>query len=351
MKPDRSSPYDIFLQALSHKQPAAVPVAIWYTRSALGLKGGAEKLLDYYQNPEIKLATQQYPLDAFPEALVIPGIYPDYGVALEASAFGCPIRFFDNSPPRPLPILQDIKEISRVKKIDPGQDGLMPQALKEYDYLLTHLDKKYTDRFPYLDGCAWLMGPLEVAGFILGHEKLFISFYDHPDLVRQLLTIVTEGLIAWLRRLESVAGELKLISLVEHTPGQISAAHSEEFFFPFCSEIFRQFPKAIRLYHNEDNLRHILPKLPSLGAHIWHFGPWDVKEIKETVGKDLVIMGNIHPIKVLLQGTPEDVEEACRLPLLIGAPGGGFILSSGGGLAPDTPIENVQAMIRAARKA
>jgi uroporphyrinogen decarboxylase len=340
--------YDDFLLTLSHREPGRVPVVLWYTRSALGLQGGAKTLLEYYRNPEIKLATQQYPLEAFPEVLVFPGIYPDYGVAVEASAFNCPIRFFDNSPPRPFPLIESIKDVNRVKAIDPHRDGLMPQALKEYEYLLTHLDRKHVSRLPYLDGCVWVMGPLEVAGFILGHEKLFLSLYDEPGLVHRLLTIVTDGLIAWLRALEKVAGELKLICLVEHTPGQISAAHSEAFFFPYCSEIFRQFPQACRLYHNEDRIRHIMARLPRLGAHIWHTGPWDLLEIKEAVGREMTVMGNIHPIQTLLNGTPEEVTEACRQSLAAGAPGGGFLLSSGGGLAPETPLENIRALIRSA---
>ena len=338
--------YENFLHTLSHKPPSKVPVALWYTRSVFGLLGGARNLQDYYTNSEIKLTTQLYPLDRFPEALIFPGIYPDYGVALEASAFGCPIKFFDNSPPQPFPLLKDIKDVGKLKKVNPSQDGLMPQALKEFAYMLAHIGKQYVKRLPYLDGCGFVMGPLEVAAFILGRERLFTSFYDQPDLVHKLLTIITDGIITWLKTVEKVSGELKLISLIEHTPGQISSVHCEEFFFPYCSEILRNFPKAIKLYHNEDNISHIMKDLPKIGAQIWHFGPWEIRGIKEAVGQDLVLMGNLHPVSLLLEGTPEAVEENCRLCISIAAPGSGYILSSGGGLAPGTPISNIEAMIR-----
>jgi len=63
--------------------------------------------------------------------------------------------------------------------------------------------------------------------------------------------------------------------------------------------------------------------------------------------------GGIKPVKEFFfvadhHADPEEVEEACRASLEIGAPGGGFLLSSGGGLAPDKPLANVEAMIRTA---
>ena len=222
----------------------------------------------------------------------------------------------------------------------------MPQALKEYSYMLSRLERKWIERFPYLDGSAWVMGPLEVANFIVGPERLFVAFYDCPQVVHRLLTRVTEGLIEWLKALGAVCGELKLICMVEHTPGQISANHTEEFFLPYAREIFENFPKAIHLYHNEDHLQHAMHLLPKLGAQIWHCGPWDLQAMRSSVGPEMILMGNIHPLKTLLEGKVQEVEEACRASLEIGRDIGGFLLSSGGGMAPGTPISNVEAMIR-----
>jgi len=59
-------------------------------------------------------------------------------------------------------------------------------------------------------------------------------------------------------------------------------------------EIFRSFPKTIRLYHNEDHLQHAMRLLPGLEAQIWHCGPWDLREMKAAVGKNMIVMGK-HP--------------------------------------------------------
>jgi uroporphyrinogen decarboxylase len=61
-------------------------------------------------------------------------------------------------------------------------------------------------------------------------------------------------------------------------------------------------------------------------------------------------MGNVDPVNVMLRGTPERVEEECKRCIQVGAPGGGFILSLGGGPSMETPEENIEAMVRAAKK-
>ena len=61
-------------------------------------------------------------------------------------------------------------------------------------------------------------------------------------------------------------------------------------------------------------------------------------------------MGNIDPVNVMLRETPEEVEEDCKRCIQIGAPGGGYILSLGGGPSMETPEENIEAMVKASKK-
>ena len=60
-------------------------------------------------------------------------------------------------------------------------------------------------------------------------------------------------------------------------------------------------------------------------------------------------MGNIHPLDVLLTGDVEKVKQETKEVLDICKPGGGFILNSGGGLAPGTSRANLQVMIDSAK--
>jgi uroporphyrinogen decarboxylase len=49
-------------------------------------------------------------------------------------------------------------------------------------------------------------------------------------------------------------------------------------------------------------------------------------------------------------GTPQEVEGACREAIAILAPDSGFILGPGCALPPETPAENIHALVEAAKK-
>jgi uroporphyrinogen decarboxylase len=64
----------------------------------------------------------------------------------------------------------------------------------------------------------------------------------------------------------------------------------------------------------------------------------------------VALMGNVPPLDVGVRGTAADVARWAGECLDRGAPGGGMILSFGGGVSPGTPAENVDALLQAARE-
>ena len=78
-------------------------------------------------------------------------------------------------------------------------------------------------------------------------------------------------------------------------------------------------------------------------------GDCDLAELKKAYGDRLVLKGNLHTTKVMLDGTPQDVIEASKRAIDAAAAGGGFILSTGDQCGRDTPHENIFAMIEVAK--
>jgi len=76
----------------------------------------------------------------------------------------------------------------------------------------------------------------------------------------------------------------------------------------------------------------------------------NVATAKELVGDRVCLAGNVNPVTVLDQGTPEDVRQASQSCLQAGSTGGGFILTSGCDLPPTVPMENLRAMLEAAKQ-
>jgi uroporphyrinogen decarboxylase len=77
----------------------------------------------------------------------------------------------------------------------------------------------------------------------------------------------------------------------------------------------------------------------------------DVRLACERMKGRAAFIGNIDPSGVLALGTPALVEETTRSLLEVFAGNPRFILNAGCAIPPDTPAENLRAMIRVAREA
>jgi uroporphyrinogen decarboxylase len=73
-----------------------------------------------------------------------------------------------------------------------------------------------------------------------------------------------------------------------------------------------------------------------------------IATVREAVGPDLALRGNVSPLDPLARGTADQVLEEARACVEKAAPQGAFILSAGGGASPGTPGQNIDAMARAA---
>jgi uroporphyrinogen decarboxylase len=72
----------------------------------------------------------------------------------------------------------------------------------------------------------------------------------------------------------------------------------------------------------------------------------DLAEVKQKFGRRIALKGNVDCSHLMTLGTPEQVAAATRDALRIGAPGGGFILSSSNSIHSSVKPENYMAMLR-----
>ncbi len=79
-------------------------------------------------------------------------------------------------------------------------------------------------------------------------------------------------------------------------------------------------------------------------------GDVDLAEVKAKRGKDIVLMGNLHTTDVMLRGSVEDVRREAIQALRDAGEGGNFILSTGDQCGPDTPPENLFALVEVAKE-
>jgi uroporphyrinogen decarboxylase len=279
-----------------------------------------------------------------------PGFRASYGSTVEASALGCEIVTIPGQSPHANPVVHDLKtDVSKLKVPDPERAGRLPGVLDHYRWLAERLPQH-----GYEITAGFLHAPFDVATLVRGATDLLQDLYLDPDGVHALMDIVTEAcIVVFLNAQYEASGRTMCqIMFSDDAGGQLSPKHWEEFSGRYIKRLVEAMPEGvIVIAHNCYRVSHIIDMYPDTGIDALHLAPEiDIGEAKQRVGDRLCLIGNMHQLETLLNGTPEEVEEECREMIARGGPGGGYILSASGCLSEGTPFENVEAMVRAAGK-
>lgn len=323
--------------------------AIWdFAPCHASMVGGIPDMRGYYFDVEKKLSFQLRLKQNFPDALILPGVWPDLGVVVEASAFGGKITWFDHGAPFIAPSVSRMDDIDRLKVPDPWSEGLMPF----YIFQLRQMQEKLATLGSKMERLAISMGPSEIAGLVLGYDNYYLGFYMEPDRIIRLMDLITQFLIRWLHIQEEVNGTAELVIIGDHVPHQVSPEQMEQFILPYIKKVFDEFPYAVKLYHNEGG--HSEPHvalIQQMGFDIWHFGSdvHTVEQLYPLLDEKRCLFGGLNPHGLLRQGSPDDVRTE-TLACLKAARGKRLIFSSGTGTTPDVPPENVRAMVDTVRQ-
>ncbi len=311
--------------------------------------GGVPRFLGYYFDPEEKLRLQCRLEALLPGALILPGVFPDLGVVVEASAFGGQILWFEEGAPYIGPAIRDPADIDRLTLPPAGRAGLMPLALTQREIMRRALRGRGRE----MERFGFSMGPAEIAGLAMGYDRYYLAMVDEPVRIARLMDIATDLVIAWLREQERAYGGLEVLVVAEHVFHQVSPDHTNAFILPYLQAIFAEFPRTVRIYHNEGpHAESHIRMVPTVGADVWHFGS-DVHPLPDLlahVGERIVLFGGLNPHGTIRHGTPDEVRIETRNAMRAAA-GRRLLLSTGTGTTPDTSLENQRAMVEAARGA
>ena len=84
------------------------------------------------------------------------------------------------------------------------------------------------------------------------------------------------------------------------------------------------------------------------GARALHFGNLvDIPQALTEVPEDMLVMGNLDPVNVIQQATPEAVSAATTDLLEKTAEAKNFVISTGCDLPPEVPEANIKAFFEA----
>lgn len=340
-----TTPWTRFKQAARRETPDQVPVGLIVDSPWLPGYAGINTL-DYFLDTEKWFEINLGLLDRFPDAVWVPGFWVEYGMAAEPSAFGARIYFHQDRPPSIEPVITDIHHWAAAPLPDVREAGFMPLVLRLYEQMDARL---------HAEGLGINMvaarGPMVTAGWIMGMTDLMMAMVMQPDAVTKVLDKITTTIIRWLHAQLDTLRDPEGIMLLDDIVGMVSVKHYEKLVAPHLRRIFAEFDGLVRIYHNDTPCAHLYPSLAEAGFDVFNFSHVaDIAETKAVMGHRVALMGNVAPLDIGVRGTPDEVEAAAIDCLDNAAPGGGLILSVGGGVSPDMPAENIDALLRAARR-
>lgn len=276
-----------------------------------------------------------------------------------AEGFGAILDYpADALPVLKKPAIANLDEVSRLKVPNSLTDGRMPVYLEAISNLAKRLGDSVAIRSPGT-------GPLSLASHLLGLENFLIELalaHREPDgkragCLRKLLEITTETLYNFARAALDAGAHIVQAGDSLASIDVISPEMYERWAYPYEKIFFGEIKKyaakyeGMTLLHICGDTTKVLPLMADTGADILELDyKVRLKNASDLVGSCVCLMGNLDPIRVLLQGTPGIVLEEAGKCIEDAGMSCGFVLGTGCEVAVDTPLENMRAMLRAARE-
>ena len=300
--------------------------------------------MDYYLDPELWFRSNLRIHEEYPDIIFIPSWWMEYGMAAEPSALGAKIKFWENNTPSEYHTLYHVEDIESFPDYEVENDAFMALTL--------HRIKMHRQRIldaGYILPIATSRGPLCTAGFVRSTSDFMIDIADNPTYAHKLIDLCTNLVIDWLKAQAKIMGDtVEGIFILDDIVGFIGEEHYLEFAHPYLKRICDAFPENwIKIYHNDADINACAAHLPDAGFQVLNWGKQtDIEDAKEKTGGRICLMGNVNPLEIGVQGTPDEVFQATT-EVLEKSKGEGIILSVGGGVSPGMPRENILAMQKA----
>ncbi len=268
---------------------------------------------------------------------------------VSAQAMGASVGAMDDQQPLGglgTPLVQTAHDVERIPSPDPSSQGRYPIMLEALARIVKTLGQEV-----FVVAC-FDQYPFSLAAARLGINAIMLKLSEDRPMVEALMERCLEYGLAYARALSNVGADM--LSGGDSPAGLIGPARYREVALPFeqrlIAELKQTTNKPVSL-HICGAAQPILADMASSGANVLEIDhKVDLARACRTVGQEIALWGNLDPIGLLAQGTVQQVERATRQALVTAkaCQHRRFVLSSGCTLAPETPFDNLEGMLRLA---
>ncbi len=221
------------------------------------------------------------------------------------------------------------------------------------------ISAKLMDSGPGPHGFPSTMGAITVAPFdaigdtLRGTRGIMIDMFRHGDKLLKAIESMTELIIHSILNSPNFPRMLSvLFPLHKGADGWMSEKQFDVFYWPSLKKVMNAFIEEglICMLFAEGGYNTRLEKATDFpkGSVTWWFDQTDMGKAKRILGDKFCIQGNV-PSSLIVTGSPAEVKARCRKLIEECGKGGGYVL--GAGCIADNPkLENLRAMMEAARE-
>ncbi len=201
---------------------------------------------------------------------------------------------------------------------------------------------------------AYVTGPYTLAGLLMGADGAALATIMQPDELHAICKAMNEKIKSYVKLL--VEAGAQMICILEPSAAMLGPDQLEQFSGQYVKNIVDTYANTdiAIIYHICGNTMPLLEKMCVTGVNALSIDSAeagiDLAEAAKRVPEDVIIIGNISPVGTLLNGKPEQVEKEVISLLDSMNEFPNFILSTGCDLPQETPIENIDAFMKAGRE-
>jgi len=259
------------------------------------------------------------------------GILEIYGVALNFIPFGLP------------PVQATYKAL-----FEAGAEAIQwATAILGLNGELTSLG------FPNILG-GFTKAPFDTIGDTLrGTRGIMMDMYRQPDkLLKAMEALVPIMIGMGIGAMQQTGNPQIFIPLHKGADGFLSDEQFKKFYWPTLKAVIVGLIEGgcvpwPALEGHWDSRLKVIQDIPK-GKTMWMVDQSDMTKVKETLGKNACLMGNV-PSSMLRLATPDEVKAYCKKLIDTAGKGGGFIMMNGAFFDEAKP-ENIKAMVDVTRE-
>lgn len=261
-------------------------------------------------------------------------------LSVEAGALGLPVRFplVESATIEWHPV-KSVADLEQFKVIDPLYDGRVWVFVETVRLLKKKLD---------LPIGAYVIGPFTLAGLMMGATDMAMATIDSPDVVSATVNFCEQVVIDYAKALQEAGADM--ICILDPT----SVILSPQAYWQFAGRSVQNVIQHLdtrTILHVCGNTTHLIPMFCQTGTQGLSLD--SVVPMAEAcclMPPEVVLIGNLDPVRVLLTGTPELVRRETHKLLEEMRPFPNFIMSTGCDLPAEAPLANIIAMIEATKE-